>query len=785
MTVNQPSDISGLVAYPSTPSDLGPIIRRALARLHQQQQFQNLGSWEENDIPGRFIASDVLQRIEAGNLLVADVTHLNFNVIFEVGYAIGCKKRVFLIRNEAMLQDAATVRQVGIFDTLGNVTYTDSASLASRLSQITDLSPLRFDEQVTSTTAPVYLLLPQIKGDAETRLIARVKKARLFYRSFDPEEHGRLAAPDAIQNVAISHGVVVPLLPNHYKEALVHNLRAAFVAGLAQGMGKDLLFLQSGDDPVPIDCRDLVKRFRFPDQIDDYVADLAASVTASFQSVRPVTVSQPATLLARLTLGEPSAENEFQELGQYYLQTDEFHRALRGEVQIVLGRKGAGKTALFFQLRDRLRSDKKEVVLDLKPEGFQLLKFKQQVLDYLEEGTREHTITAFWEYLLLLEVCHKLLQTDKTFHMRDHKLYDPYQRLAATYGSDDYVSEGDFAERMLKLTQRIAEDFAAAEPESGEQRRLSSGEITELLYKHDVASLRTQLIAYLQQKKGLWILFDNIDKGWPPYGISTDDVLSLRCLLDAMEKIERALRRAGIPAKGIVFVRNDVYENLVAGTSDRGKVAYALVDWTDPELLIELLRRRFVSSESNPDLSFQEVWSQICVSHIRGEETAHYMIERCMMRPRSLIELLRFCRSHAVNLRHTSIQVADIEEGEAQYSTKLVNDIGYELKDIFPQTGDVLYELLGAPREMTKAFVTDLLSKVSSDKVITEKVLDLLLWYGVLGFRRDDGEPAFIYSVGYDMKRLKALIDRRPERDLVFIVNPAFWKGLEIGNCVL
>src|SRR4029077_12869474 len=107
--------------------------------------------------------------------------------------------------------------------------------------------------------------------------------------------------------------------------------------------------------------------------------------------------------------------------------------------------------------------------------------------------------------------------TDKTFHMRDHKLYEPYQRLSATYGSDDYVSEGDFAERMLKLTQRIAEDFAAGQPGSGERRRLSSGEITELLYKHDVGSLRNQLIAYLQQKKGLWILFDNIDKGWPPY----------------------------------------------------------------------------------------------------------------------------------------------------------------------------------------------------------------------------------------------------------------------------
>jgi ABC-type phosphonate transport system ATPase subunit len=43
-------------------------------------------------------------------------------------------------------------------------------------------------------------------------------------------------------------------------------------------------------------------------------------------------------------------------------------------VNIVVGRKGAGKTALFIQIRDKIRSDKRNVVVDLKPEGYQLLK---------------------------------------------------------------------------------------------------------------------------------------------------------------------------------------------------------------------------------------------------------------------------------------------------------------------------------------------------------------------------------------------------------------------------
>ena len=191
-------------------------------------------------------------------------------------------------------------------------------------------------------------------------------------------------------------------------------------------MDKPLLLIQRGDSPVPLDYRDLVKRARRLPQIDDRVAEFAPEVMAKLQSVRSARVPEPTTLLARLSLGAPSAENEFRELGNYYLQTDEFAQALRGEAQLVLGRKGAGKTALFFQLRDRLRSDPSMVVLDLKPEGFQLLKFKEQVLDYLEEGTRTHTVTIFWEYLLLLEVCHKILQQDKALHLRNHELYGPY-----------------------------------------------------------------------------------------------------------------------------------------------------------------------------------------------------------------------------------------------------------------------------------------------------------------------------------------------------------------------
>ena len=65
--------------------------------------------------------------------------------------------------------------------------------------------------------------------------------------------------------------------------------------------------------------------------------------------------------------------------------------------------------------------------------------------------TREHTITAFWDYLLFLELCYKVLEKDQRAHLHDHILRPKYNALHELYYSDRFVSEGDFAERLLRL----------------------------------------------------------------------------------------------------------------------------------------------------------------------------------------------------------------------------------------------------------------------------------------------------------------------------------------------
>jgi hypothetical protein len=430
-------------------------------------------------------------------------------------------------------------------------------------------------------------------------------------------------------------------------------------------------------------------------------------------------------------------------------------------------------------VRDKVRANRKAVVLDLRPEGYQLKKFKEQVLSHLEEGAKEHTITAFWEYLLLLEVAYKILEKDRDLHLKDHTLLEPYRALEQEYSQDEYSQEGDFSERMLRLVERISDDFQDHHATS-DALQLTRQQVTEFLYVHDIRKLQQLVSNYLRAKEGLRILFDNLDKGWATNGVSSEDALIVKCLLEATRKLEQTLRPKGINVSCAAFVRNDVYIHVVSETSDRSKEAVVSLDWNNPDHLREMLLRRLRFNKFDDTMTFEEAWRIICVSHMPdGEETAQFLIDRSLMRPRFLINLVNHCKSNAVNSGHRKIEHVDIEKGLAAYSTDLIYDIGFEIRDVLPAAEDVLYQFLGSTSEVRS---TDLLLMIELNHPAgtAQRVIDILIWYGVLGVVRSSGEAAYIHTVNYDVKRLRAMLEAQHESERRFHINPAFWAGLEV-----
>ena len=69
---------------------------------------------------------------------------LNLNVVYEVAFAIGSRRRAYLIRHEGTTGDKDLARDAGIFDTLGYHEYSDRDDLVRRLTGNIDPEPLSF-----------------------------------------------------------------------------------------------------------------------------------------------------------------------------------------------------------------------------------------------------------------------------------------------------------------------------------------------------------------------------------------------------------------------------------------------------------------------------------------------------------------------------------------------------------------------------------------------------------------------------------------------------------------
>jgi hypothetical protein len=624
---------TAFVAYPGTPEAVAHCITDAVRQANARQRHTIYEFWEDNDIAGRPLIVPILERILKSVFVVADITTLNLNVVYEIGYSIGLGKRVILLLNTSVENQRDLADRVGIFDTLGFKTYQNDLDLAGILISPVDPTPLPIRYPLNAPK-PVYVLETPQRSQAMGKIISRIKKARLQYRSFAPSEEARLSALEAVEQVATSYGVVVPWLGPNDASAALHNVRAAFVAGMAHSLSKQALILQGAGSVAPLDLRDFAKIYRFPEDIDDHIAEWAPLVVEEMQRLEPVEI--PArNLLQRLRMGDPMAENEFDTLGSYYIRTDSYNRALNGEANVIVGRKGSGKTALWAELRDTLRQrSRSNIVLDLKPEGYQLLKLREEILEYLTDGAKAHLLTAFWEYLILLEICYKILEKDERPHLMDSRLFEPYERLRKLYYTDELIVEGDFSERLQALSQRLVLEYRKMAGEQS-QRKMTGNEITNLIYIHDMRDLRKELSNYLHLKTQIWVLFDNLDKGWSSEGLDQADFQILRCLIDAGGKVRREMKKNGHEFLCIVFVRDDVYQRLVEMSSDFGKDLKATLDWTDRELLRELIRQRLIQNDLPAQASFSTLWSRVFASHYRGEESSQYLIDRSLMRPRN------------------------------------------------------------------------------------------------------------------------------------------------------
>jgi hypothetical protein len=275
------------------------------------------------------------------------------------------------------------------------------------------------------------------------------------------------------------------------------------------------------------------------------------------------------------------------------------------------------------------------------------------------------------------------------------------------------------------------------------------------------------VLRYLKLKGIVCLLFDNLDRFWTPTGFVEVDALIIIGLVECLQDIRKRFARSDVDFHWAIFLRSDVYEFVVHGMADYGKLATASVEWTDREMLLRMFELRILHGFGEKPPNFQTIWEAVSVPTVSGKPTLDFLLDACLMRPRYLIRLFETARRRAVTLGREKIDESDYRIGVEELGWQVLEDFDRELADVVPDAEELLFELalLGARTSLLK--LRQIIQKKVGDATLVEAVIDILIWAGCIGVL-NGSRTVYISDCGFKRPYIRALIRNDEARSIVF-----------------
>jgi hypothetical protein len=308
---------------------------------------------------------------------------------------------------------------------------------------------------------------------------------------------------------------------------------------------------------------------------------------------------KPLDLLKRMSFGSQIAEDEVSALASYFVETNQWQKIANGQIDIIRGEKGSGKSAIYALLTTRADEFFDRGILLVaaeNPRGATV--FKDLVA---EPPTSEQEFIVLWKLYVLTIIAQQMrdydirgTQAEKLYRaLEDAKLLEKEFSLISVLRSVQ-----DYAKRITKLEAvetGITLDPATQMPSGLVGRIVLREPSAELKQKGIVsidnlyAALNDALLAYNRQ---VWVLLDRLDVAFVDN--HSLEANALRALIRAYADIRN---REHISLK--IFLREDIWKRITErGLREASHLTrFVKLEWTQSGLLNLIMRRLLNNSD--------------------------------------------------------------------------------------------------------------------------------------------------------------------------------------------
>lgn len=430
-------------------------------------------------------------------------------------------------------------------------------------------------------------------------------------------------------------------------------------------------------------------------------------------------------------VGSAAAEHDSQFLEECFVDTGDLELLLdrKSPKRIIVGRTGAGKTALLYRLNQSGNH-----VISLSPHDLSLnFIATNKVIAFFEEAgvNLAPFYVLLWKHLLVVELI------KNKFQIKDEAAYKNFMRaIPSMVGKRDRNKElaldyfqtwgnkfwQTTEERIKDLTNRVESSLSAsvngkmtgvdfniegAKSLTTEQRTEIREHGLDAVSRVQIRELENMLTVleeniFDDDRNPYYVTIDMLDEDW------ADDRIRFKLIRSLIDVVNRFKRLSNV--KIILALRHDLLykvlhlETVSGFQEEKFKSLYLNLKWEkkDLESIVEtrinsLIKRHY----TNGDVGFNDVFP----SRIDGLSTLTYMLERTFYRPRDIIVFVNDCLELCSG--RPDISASIIKEAESTYSSERLQSLANEWNIVLPDLMHTSRLLFGLPSRFDVSVITE------------------------------------------------------------------------------
>jgi hypothetical protein len=753
----------GFFAYSSEPKYCGEAIEKAIEIINDGKTTY-IKPWTKLKIGGKLVISEILEEIDASDYFCADLTGINDNVLFELGYAIGKDKPIWVIFDKTYLPSGKLYKEISFLEIIGHKPYTNHENIIKHFyeeqpnnSSNTFLSQLRKTIRDINYSEPILLLKSQIDTDYSRAIISALRESKLTSIIDDAVESKTQSLAWYLERLLKIPGLIAEFCPTTKFGYEIQNSKCAFVSGLALGLGLEILMVSEEPYESPIDYKNLFQKysntlecrrilFDFLNPFKEEVFELIS------KRIKYSKALHERSSLQKINFGESQAEFEENNLYDYYVETASSEDLIKSGYSIVIGRKGVGKTAALYFLKEELSDNPKNHVCVIRPVSFELGALLYIIEKAPESFEKSYLIESSWKFLIYTEIA-------KTI----------YERLISKPLYAVQVDERKFMNFVEGKKQIILKDFSIRLEEQLKDIESISVEkniadfkikVSELLHEDILRTIRELLMGIFSENK-IIVLIDDLDKNWRKESKLDLQSKWILGLLSVASNIAKDFSKSRSGQKRIdfsltIFLRSDIFKYVWESAREKDKIKYRKLLMNDSEVLFRIIEERFVQLNRDEVIP-TDLWDKYIVKEIDNQPVKEYILERIIPRPRDMIYFFKKAKESATLRGHAIITDADIKSAYKEYSGWFFTALKVENGVTLEQMSDFLFELMGCSEIVDREYLIGAMRKTKIKG--EEDFIDHLASLSIIG--RETKADKFEYEYDFNEgEKLRALASK-------------------------